>query len=185
LNPGERVRDALGRAFRRAPVLFAAALLLLLPLAALMGPALLSVSQTGQPDPGASLLFLVGTIIAIVLLTRFQLAVPVAVHEDGGPLKLLSRSWVLTRGNTFKLLGFVIVFLVLLLIVSLALGSVLGSLVVMVLGRPEPWSVSALLLALLSLLADLLVMLPYAVMTARLYAQGAGRTAEPTVPHAP
>lgn len=185
LKPGERVRDALGRALRRAPVLFAATLLLLLPLAVLMGPALLSAGRTGQPDPGTSLLFLLGTIIAILLLTRFQLAAPVAVNESGGPLKLLSRSWALTRGSTFKLLGYVLLFLVLLLIVSLTLSSVVGSLVVMALGRPEPWSVAALLLSLLALLADLLVLLPYAVMTARLYAQGARRTTEPTVPHAP
>ncbi|WP_114228278.1 MULTISPECIES: hypothetical protein [Sphingomonas] len=183
LHSDERVGDALRSGLLRGPAVLGATVLLLIPLTALMAPALIATSAQQQPSPAAALAFLAGLVIGVVILARLQFAVSIAAAEGGNPIRLLVRSWQLTKGRTLRLLGFVLLFLALLLIVTLALSAVLGSLVILALGKPEPMSVAALLLSGLGLLGELLVLVPYSVMLARLYRQASHGSA--TVPHAP
>jgi len=184
LRSDERVADALRSGLKRGPAVLGATLLVLLPLVLLLAPVLMSAGQQQQPTLGSALIFLVGLVLGIVALSRLQFAIAIAAAEGGGPIRLLSRSWKLTRGNALRLLGFVLLFVALLLIVSIALSSVFGSLVILALGQPEPMSVAALLLAALGLLGEMLVLVPYSVMLARLYAQAA-QGGSSSVPHAP
>jgi hypothetical protein len=184
LRSDERVADALRSGLKRGPAVLGATLLVLLPILLLLAPALLSAGQQQPPSPGSAVSFLAGLVLGLVVLSRLQFAIAIAAAEGGGPIRLLSRSWQLTKGNALRLLGFVLLFVIVLLIVSLALNSVLGSLVLLAFGKPEPLSVAALLLSALGLIGELLVLVPYSVMLARLYAQAAqGGTS--TVPHSP
>ena len=185
LRSDETVADALKSGLKRAPAVLGTILLVLLPLMLMLAPALMSTGQQQQPpSPGSALLFLLGMVLGLVMLSRLQFAVAIAAAEGGGPIRLLLRSWQLTKGNALRLLGFVLLFIIVLLIVVFALNAVLGSLVLLAFGQPEPMSVAALLLSALGLTGEMLVLVPYSVMLARLYAQAAqGGTS--TVPHAP
>jgi len=184
LRPGERVADAIGRAARAMPRLFAALMLVVLPLAFLVAPFLTVATKGGTAAGGAVLAIVFIMIVALFVLVRLLLSSPVSVAERLGPLAMLKRSWQLTRGNTLRLYGFLLLFLAVLVIVSGAVTAVLGSIIILVAGQPEPWSVSAVLVGLVGQLAQLAVAVPFFVMLARLYAQAAG-SAAPTVPHAP
>lgn len=184
LRSNERVGDALLSGLKRAPAVLGATLLVLVPLTLLVAPAMLAGGNQQQPSPVGALLFLVGIIAGIVMLARLQFAVAIAAAEGGNPVRLLVRSWKLSAGSTLRLLGFVLLFIGVLLIVMLALSAVGGSLVILLFGKPEPMSVAALLLSALGLIGELLVLVPYSIMLARLYAQAAhlGGTG---LPHAP
>jgi len=183
LRSDEQVGEALRSGLRRAPAVLGATLLVLFPLMILIAPALLPVSQNQQPSPGAALLFLIGLVVGLVIFARLQFAIAVAAAEGGGPLRLLGRSWRLSKGQSLRLIGFLFLFLALLAVVALTLSSVLGSVILLTLGKPDPMTVSALLLGLIGLVGEALVLVPYSVMLARLYAQAAQHQA--SVPHAP
>jgi len=98
IGPSTTVGGAIGRGFARllplfaAFVLFGIVLVLILMLIAipLAGAGLISIPAPGQP-PSPSLI-----LIMLVLLAAgfaiFQLAIPVAAVEAGGPIRLLKRS---------------------------------------------------------------------------------------------
>ncbi len=184
LHPGERVADAIGHGARAMPRLFLALMLVSIPLTFLVSPFLLVATRGGTAAAGAVLAITAIMVAALFLLVRLLLSSPVAVAERLGPIAMLRRSWQLTRGNTLRLYGFLLLFLALLVIVSGAVTAVLGSIIILVAGQPEPWSVSAVLVGLVSQAAQLAVAVPFTTMLARLYAQAAG-SAAPTVPHAP
>jgi hypothetical protein len=104
-----------------------------------------------------------------------QLAIPVAATEQGGPIRLLSRSWQLSRGSYLRLLGFAILVFVSVGIVGLAVGSVGGSLIRIALGPPNAGTLSALLIGLIGGLVQAAFTVVSAVMLARIYVQLAGR----------
>jgi hypothetical protein len=86
----------------------------------------------------------------VVLFIRFSLVAPVLVKERmANPLAALGRSWTLTRGNGARLFGFFfllfITYLVLLMVVSMVLGTILG-----LLGDPVAQFGDALLMGLLN-----------------------------------
>lgn len=174
LRPGERVADAIRRATRAMPRLFVALLLVSLPLAFLVAPLLTVATKGGAAASGAVLAIGLFMIVSLFLLVRLVLSSPVAAAEGLGPLALLRRSWQLTRGNTLRMYGFLLMFLALLIIVSGAVTAVLGSIIILVAGQPEPWSASAVLVGIVGQLAQLAVAVPFTVMLARLYAQAAG-----------
>lgn len=183
LRSDERLGDALRSGLRRSPAVLGATLLVLLPLTAMLAPALIAIGQRQQPSGAAALLFLVGLVLGVVAFARLQFAIPVGAIEGGGPVRLLVRSWRLTAGRALRLLGFVLLCVGLLLIVTFALNAVLGSLIIVALGQPKALSVSALALSAVGLFGEMLVLVPYSIMAARLYAQAAQGYA--SVPHAP
>jgi hypothetical protein len=75
-----------------------------------------------------ALIVLVAFVAWVVLFVRFSLVAPVLVKENvANPLTALSRSWALTRGNGWRLFAFffllVIAYLVVMIVVSLVLGT--------------------------------------------------------------
>jgi hypothetical protein len=81
----------------------------------------------------------------------------------------------LSRGNYLALLAFVVVVFVGIIIVTLAGQFVIGSVLVVALGRPYPGSLSALVLGVMLGIIQATVTVVSAVMLARIYVQLAGR----------
>ncbi len=71
----------------------------------------------GQASGPFGLLVLLMALLLIAISIRFMLVSAVASAETVGPLAILKRSWLLTAGNYWRLLGFI----VLLLIAAIAL----------------------------------------------------------------
>jgi hypothetical protein len=95
----------------------------------------------------------------------------------------LKRSWALTAGNFGRLLGFILLFLVAALVVAMAIGAVGGLLVNILFGSAAPFSLGALVLALLVGLLQAALVVVYVVMLARIYIQLSGDgEAEASVP---
>lgn len=148
---------AIRRAVRRLPTLIGAGLLVLLPVIALV----LSIGAIGgfqkagaMPSIGAGLagvvllivLILVGVIIFIGMRT-LPLFVVVASGEEG-PIAALRHSFRLTRGNFWKIVAFTLLITVAFVVLAAAVSAVVGAGATLLLGSPDPWTVSRLLIAL-------------------------------------
>ena len=117
---------------------------------------------------------------ALLSLLALIVAVAVATAEPLGSIGILQRSWHLTSGSWWRLFLFLLLFLVAVFCVMVAVGAVIGILAGIVLGPPEPMSVSALVIALITQLAVAAVTVVFLVMLTRIYLQLAARTV--TVP---
>lgn len=175
LGPPTSVGEAIGHGLRRMPIYMAAMLLWLLPLILAM---LLLAGQVRGPDPSAaaSLTFLVLIGLVFYGAVRMIVASAVASAEDVGPIRILQRSWTLTRGSWWRLFGFILLFFIAVLLLMIAVGAVIGILVGIIFGTPEPMSVGALIVALVTQLAVAALTVVFLVMVARIYIQltGAG-----------
>lgn len=184
LRPGASVGEALQTGLRRFLILFAAALLigvaamiLALPLILLVGASIAQGSPNGAMAAGAVLIALVLLCVYAFFWVRLMLMTAVAAVEPGGPIALLSRSWTLTRGHFWKLLGFILLVLVAAIVIMFAVSILGGILVFLVAGRPDPDSLAMFLLLLLSALLQAILSTFFATLTARIYAQLAGGAA--------
>ena len=181
IGPAVTVGAAIATGFRRLPsvaivgvllaialMVVAVALLLILSAAGLM-----AVPKQGQTPPASLLLLLIG--LVVLGFAVFQLVFPVAAVETGNPLRLISRAWALSRHSYLRLLGFVAIIFVGLTLVVLAVQRGLGSLILLTLGKPDPGSLSALALGIVSGVVQAGFTIVTAVMIARIYLQLAGR----------
>jgi len=185
LTPGTSLGEALQVAVRRfLPVLGAllllgfAAGLLMLPLT--IGLALVAVDPGGgQPELTGAMLFglLAYLLLILFLWVRLMLMTPVAAVEKAGPIAMIARSWALTRGHFWKLLGFVLLLTLVVVVTMLAVSAVGGLLIILVAGQPQPGSVAMFLALLLSALFQAVVSAVFTVFLARIYAQLTGRIA--------
>jgi glycerophosphoryl diester phosphodiesterase family protein len=174
------IGSALGHAARRILPLIGAWLLLLIafvvPIALLFG---LGFAAIGTGRIGlVVLLFLILWLAAIFFAIRLILVTPVAAAETLGPIGIIRRSWQLTAGHFWRLLGF----FVLIVIVFAVLGAVVGALAGIVVtlaagGPPQPGSVSALIIQLVTGVLQAVFVTYFAVMIARIYAQLSGNAA--------
>ncbi len=90
--------------------------LVLIGLGSLIGPAL------------AVLLGIVSFVVMVYLIIKFSLASPViAIEKVMNPFRVLQRSWQLTKGNSFRLLGFYSLLVLVLVVVSLVAGLVFAA----------------------------------------------------------
>lgn len=188
IGPAVTVGDSISLGLvRLVPVFFvllvsflAMALVVALLSVVLSAAGVVVMRSPGQPAPAVILLLLlVGALVFVIL----QLVVPVAAAETGNPLRLASRSWRLARGHYWQLLGFVAAVLFGLGLVLIAAQVGLGSLIVLLLGKPNPGSLSALVLGLIGGLLQAGFTIVTAVMLARIYVQLAGRgEAQASVP---
>jgi hypothetical protein len=181
LRPGTSVGEGLQAGLRRFFPLFLASLLIgiaaviiMIPLAfILLGGAV----ATGDPAAagGSLILFiLIATVIAIAFWVRLMLMTPVAAAERAGPIALISRSWELTKGHFWKLLGLVILLLVVALIVTYAISAVIGIFVFMVAGPPDPGSTSLIVMTIISALLQAVFSAIFVTLLARIYVQLSG-----------
>ena len=183
------VGEAIGKAARRTPTFILAALCLLVPVvvifSVLLGIAGIGTSATGQIDwtnfnAGGWLVILAGLLALLFLSIRLLPLMAVIACEEIGAIAALKRSFALTSGHFWRLLGFLLLLMIAFLIVAATVGAVIGGVVTLVLGQPEPWSLSLLLIALAGGLVQAGFVMVYTAMLARIYVQLAAPIA--TVP---
>jgi hypothetical protein len=182
------VREAIAEGFvRLLPVILVFAILIVvlvlatMLIAVVLTAAGLATLQAGGRPPASIVAVLV--IVTALAFAIFQLVFPIAAVETGNPIRLISRSWQLARGHYLRLLGFVAIVFFGLGVVVLATQVGLGSLIVLFLGKPNPGSMSALVMGLVAGVIQAAFTVITAVMLARIYVQLAGRgEAQASVP---
>lgn len=187
IHSGETVGGAIRRAISRVPALLVAGLLIIVPLSILLVPFAAPIMANPENPPPAAMVGILAILLAVMLpLCRLSLAAPVTVAERAGPIAMLRRSWGLTSGSTFKLYGFLLLVLFLALILIAAVQMAVGSVAILAFGQPEPWSLSALIIALASQAVATIVSVTLSIIFARLYVQATGDQEQiASVPHAP
>jgi len=191
LGPSTTVGDAINHGVRRFPSALGAILLLILIMAVIVIPvtAILALlmgidpSHLGpQPEPKVGLLILLMCLIALAVSVRFTLLSPIASAEAIGPIAIVKRGWDLTRGHYWRMLGLVGLLLVAALALLITAG-VLGALLArLVSSDVAPFSLAALIVALVGGIAQGAFSVLASVMLARVYTQLAGGGAEASVP---
>ena len=189
IGPSTTVKDAISLGLLRVLpivllvflVFMAVAIIAALVAMALGAAGIAVMSTAGQPTP---LLILILIVLLVLTFAVLQLAFPVAAAETGNPLRLAQRSWQLSRGNYWRLVAFVCLIFVGLGVVLLATQLGIGSVVVLLLGRPNPGSMSSLVIGLVAGLLQAAFTVVTATMLARMYLQLAGRDeAQVSVPN--
>jgi hypothetical protein len=185
------VGNAIGQAARRMPIFILAALSLMIPVILLFSIVLAMTAigsiESGQFDwanlGGTSwVLLLLCFILLLYVSVRLLPLMAVVACEPVGPIGALRRSFMITSGHFWRLLGFLILLMIAFLIVALTVGAVVGALVTFAFGRPEPWTISLVLIALAGGLVQAGFVMVYSAMLARIYAQlGAGEATVPEV----
>jgi hypothetical protein len=174
------VGEAIGQSARRAPTLILAALMIgltvILVFSAILAVGMGRSIESGQFDwasiSGVGWVLLGLAFAGLVYLSvRLLLLVAVVAMEERGPIASIRRVFALTSGHFWRLLGFVLALMVAFFVVALTIGAVVGALVTIVAGRPEPWSISLLLVALTGGLVQAGFVMVYTAMLARIYVQ--------------
>lgn len=177
LRPGTSVGEALQHGARRLIPIFLAILLLALGAMLLMVPVMMLFGglavAAGNPAI-AALAALAVLPAALFLWVRFALMTPIAAAEPIGPIAIIQRSWALSRGHFWKLLGFLVLLVIAAMVISIAVGALVGIVVFLIAGTPTPGSVGSYLMLIVSALVQAVVSTVFAVMIARVYAQLAG-----------
>ncbi len=195
LGPPLTVGQAIGVGFQRFLSFFAAWLLWLLPFllgillivqASGVDPAALGNAAASQPQisPVLSLLMLLLIIAMLVVAARVLLLYAVAAGERLGPIGMLKRSWQLSRGRALKLFGLLLLLGLGFVVLVFGLGSAVASVVLLMFGQPQAWSISALLIALVEGVLSAIVSVFAAVLLARIYAQLSRGNTSVSVPDA-
>jgi hypothetical protein len=192
IGPSVSVGGAISHAAGRALPYIGSVLLLLIGLFLLAVPvgAVLTAMGVSFEDPGplpagAWLVALLFIAVLLYVAARMLMTSSVASAESAGPIKILRRSWELTRGHALRLLAFLLLFLVAVLVVVSAVAVMVGLLARTLFGDPEPFSAAALLVGLVQGLLSAAATTIFAVMLARMYVQlsGSAGGAGVTVPH--
>ena len=178
------VGEAMSKSVRRLPIPVGALLIVILPLMliAIVGFGA-SIASAGITDPTAltpeaiaklpkvGWLLLFFTLALIIILVRFFPISAIAVSEPIGVIKLLKRSWTLTKGSFWRLLVLVLLLGIIALVLGWAVTGVVGSIAALAAGEPRAFNLSALLVALASGLVGAIVSTVSAAMVGRVYAQ--------------
>lgn len=185
VRPGASVGEALEVGARRFIMLFAASLLIGLAVAAAMLPVLFLVGSGAVMGgaPPAAMVGLVGLfaivflVAAVAFWVRLMLMTAVTAAENAGPIGIITRSWELTRGHFWKLLGFALLVLVVFMVVSLVVGAIGGIVIVLLAGAPAPGSFAAFLIMLVGALVNMVMTVYFTALLVRIYVQlsGSGR----------
>lgn len=171
------VGEALRHGAARSWVLVAGLFIAVVPLAILYLPIVQAMRgyQPGTaPTPAmatAAFGLLVWLALVVWLASRLMLMSAIVANEPTGPIVALRRCFTLSRGHVLKLLGLLILFLLGASIVSFALSRAVGSVVLLLLGPPDPLTVSALILGLVDGLLQAAISVVFSVLLARIYAQ--------------
>ena len=178
------IGEAMGKAAKRLPVLIGALLIAFLPVtlvavagfgaslasAGITDPATLTPEAIARlPKIGWLLLFLV--VFFIIAGVRLFPMSAIAANETLGPIKMLKRSWRLTKGVFWRLLVLVLLLGIVAIVLDLAVTAVVGSIAALAAGEPKAFNLSALLVALASGLVGAIVATVSATLAARVYAQ--------------
>jgi hypothetical protein len=177
IQDGASVGEALGVGARRFLILLIAGIVISLAVALTFLPAFALLWPQEGESASVGTALLVGVVyfaLFVALSVKLLLITAVAAAERGGPLALIARSWALTRGYFWKLLGFLVLFWiaagVLIGVTFLLVGLVTG----LLFGLPEPGSTAYFVLSLASAAMQAAVSTVFAVAVARIYAQLTG-----------
>ena len=190
LGPSTTVGQAIAHGARRFPATLGALFILIIAmgiviiplLVALMMSGVVAMPVEGQAPPQSFATALLFIVIAVVFVAvKLIMTVPIASAEQVGPLTILKRSWKMTSGNYWPLFGVEILLLVAALVLLLSAQFVGGAIAQVVGGGIEPFSISALILALFMGAAQAAFTVLASVMLARIYVQLRGE-AEASVP---
>jgi hypothetical protein len=173
LRPGEGAGAALAIGLRRFASLLGAALLVGLAGAVLTIAAILLAAVIAAPMLSA-LAVLALLALLVFFWVRLILLTPAAAVEPIGPAALIRRSWALTAGNVWRLLGFLLAVAILSLVTLMAAGFVGGIAIRLAAGQPQPGSLALILVLLVSALLQAAVSGLFTAFVARLYAHLAG-----------
>jgi hypothetical protein len=188
------VGEAIGHGARRMPVYFVTGILIAIgllvaaiPFVAILMAAGVPLERTSDPAFLQSPVTIVAGLLYFALVcfiaVRMMMTSPVASEETVGPIGIIRRSWELTRGNWWRLFGFIILFLLGAVIAITAINWAVGFLAITLLGPVEPMSASALLIAVADAIMNAIMTVILAVMLARIYLQLSGReSADVSVP---
>ena len=185
------VGEAIGQAARRAPSLILAALMIgvvvILLFSAIlaigMGPAIESGKFDVNSISGTGWVLLCLALAAFVYFSiRLILLIPTIASEAIGPIAAIRRVFALTSGHFSRLFAFIAMLVLGFMVVALTVGAVVGAFVTLLFGRPEPWTIALLLVALAGGLVQAGFMTVYTAMLARIYAQlASGQASVPEV----
>ena len=191
LGPSTTVAEAIRHGMRRFPAVLGALILLMLALMVILVPVMavliaagaIQVPASGAEPGGAfTMVALLLGVACVLIAVRFMLTVPVASAEDAGPMTILKRSWRLSGGHFGRLLGLELLLLVAAIVLLLTAQIVGGLVAEMIGGEIAPFSLSALVFAVVMASAQAAFTVLASVMLARVYAQLAGGGAEVSVP---
>lgn len=180
LRPGASVGEALQVGLRRFLPLIGAALLVGCGVALVMVPVLLIVGAIAAAGGGAAspalvaLLTLILVPLYLLIWVRLILMTPAAAVEPGGSIAIIRRSWQLTQGHFWRLLGFLLLIIVVALVTLMAVTAVFGLLILAVVGPPQPGNLAMFLISLASALVQAVVSGVFTAFIARIYAQLSG-----------
>lgn len=184
IGPSVTVGGAISHAVRRLPAYIAVALIVGAAIMAVMFIAATAIAViVGAPATEAELAKSPLVVVAVVvlfavylfLLTRIvSLSAAIATTEDGGPIHIIRRSWAITSGNFWRLLGYLVIYFIGTAIAVFAILSISALVFSLLFGRVEPMSASALLLSIVSALLNGCLILILALMLARIYVQLSG-----------
>jgi len=166
---GVSVGEALQIGLRRAPVLFLASLLLGV-VAGLGGGIVAAILAAALGQAGAALAILLILPIVIFVAVRFILISAVAASEPAGPIGLLRRSWLLTRGHFWRLFGMILLLAVVSFVVAMFITVVFGIIVGLATGG-QPGPIATLLTLLVGGLVNAVISVLFTVMIGRIYVQ--------------
>lgn len=185
IGPSVSVGGAIGHAAGRALpyigsiiLLVIGLFLLAIPVGVVLAAMGVSIERTGAGLPaGAWIPLLLLFVVMIYVAARMMMTSSVASAEAAGPVRILKRSWELTRGNVGRLLAFLLLFLIALIVVLSAVAVMVGLLARTLFGQLEPFSAAALLVGLVQGLVSAAATTIFAVMLARMYVQLSGGAA--------
>lgn len=194
MGPELTMRDALALGFRRMPSLLLSWVLWLLPFVVVaavllaasgIDPAALSNPQSeAQLPPGINIALMVVTVLLIVVAAHMQFLAPAAAATREGPVGLIRHSWRATRGRALKIFGLLLLIGLFFMILVVGVGSALGSVILLLLGKPTAWSLSAFLIAAVQGALSATVSAVSGVLLTRVYVQARDAGANASVPHA-
>ena len=136
--------------------------------------------QLSPPRLTGTGFFMLLLLIIVMLFIAVRLLTLVAVVASGreGPVASLKAAYRMTRGQFWRLLAFLLLSMIVFLVILAAAGAVFGSIIALVLGPPEPWTVSLLLVALVGALVQAAFVTIYTAMLARITVQLSARPVE-------
>jgi membrane-anchored glycerophosphoryl diester phosphodiesterase (GDPDase) len=175
-----RRETVVGSAFRRAarrilPLLGATLLLIVAATVAILP--FMGALGFGLAQGRVGLTLVLGLVLWVAFIfvaIRLMLMAPVAAAEPVGPIDVIRRSWALTAGHFWKLLGFFLLLMIVFLVLVLVVGSVVGIVVTLVAGQPQPGSLGSFLLQVITGIVQAVFVTYFIVLVARIYEQLSG-----------
>jgi len=184
LGPSVAVGEAIAHGIRRLPIYFVTVLIIILPLFIASIPFGLALQALGVPlqrgtpvpdSPPVAIAAILYFALILFVVVRMTMSGPVATSEHVGPIAIIRRSWELTAGHFWRLLGFLVMVLFGGLVAIIAINTAIGTVARLTLGPVEPMSVGGLIIILIQALLGSALSVVFAVMLARIYTQLAGR----------